>query len=259
MRKLLLVLICLPLSLAAQNKFGYFSYRAVLDSLPQFHEAIDGYNKLKQRCNEEIEHNELRLTRTYVSFLDGHRNFPEPILRKRQNELQQLIDNSVHFRDEVKMWLREAKDSLCAPCYDTIAVALKRVCTELKYSYAIDTDKNIYRYINPEMGEDITGYILKAIFHPELPLVEIVETEEETGDVVTEAVETTAAETVEETTEAEADSETENAMAAENATETENATEGEAATETENVTEKAEATEENSTVGSENADTEQAS
>lgn len=164
--------------LVAQNKFGYFSYKAVLDSLPQYHEAINEYNKLKQRCNEEIEHNELRLTRTYVSFLDGHRNFPEPILRKRQNELQQMIDNSVHFRDEVKKWLREAKDSFCAPCYDTIAVALKKVCTEMNLAYAIDVDRNIYKYINPEMGVDITEYILKAIFHPELPLVEIVEPEQ---------------------------------------------------------------------------------
>ena len=228
-------MICLPLSLAAQNKFGYFSYRAVLDSLPQFHEAIDGYNKLKQRCNEEIEHNELRLTRTYVSFLDGHRNFPEPILRKRQNELQQLIDNSVHFRDEVKKWLREAKDSLCAPCYDTIAVALRRVCTELKLSYAIDTDKNIYKYINPEMGEDITGYILKAIFHPELPLVEIVETEEVVEECVVETVEAETAETVE--TEKEA----------------------EVVTETESVMEEAEATEEDAAVETETNDTEQAS
>lgn len=178
MRKFLLILVCSPMFLVAQNKFGYFSYNAVLDSLPQYHEAINEYNKLKQRCNEEIEHNELRLTRTYVSFLDGHRNFPEPILRKRQNELQQMIDNSVHFRDEVKKWLREAKDSFCAPCYDTIAVALKRVCTELDLAYAIDTDRNIYKYINPEMGVDITEYILKAIFHPELPLVEIVEPEQ---------------------------------------------------------------------------------
>ena len=178
MRKLLLILVCSPMFLVAQNKFGYFSYKAVLDSLPQYHEAINEYNKLKQRCNEEIEHNELRLTRTYVSFLDGHRNFPEPILRKRQNELQQMIDNSVHFRDEVKKWLREAKDSFCAPCYDTIAVALKKVCTEMNLAYAIDVDRNIYKYINPEMGVDITEYILKAIFHPELPLVEIVEPEQ---------------------------------------------------------------------------------
>lgn len=178
MRKFLLILVCSPMFLVAQNKFGYFSYNAVLDSLPQYHEAINEYNKLKQRCNEEIEHNELRLTRTYVSFLDGHRNFPEPILRKRQNELQQMIDNSVHFRDEVKKWLREAKDSFCAPCYDTIAVALKRVCTEMNLAYAIDIDRNIYKYINPEMGVDITEYILKAIFHPELTLVEIVEPEQ---------------------------------------------------------------------------------
>lgn len=178
--------------LVAQNKFGYFSYSAVLDSLPQYHEAMNEYNKLKQRCNEEIEHNELQLTRTYVAFLDGHRSFPEPILRKRQNELQQLIDNSVHFRDELKRWLREAKDSFCAPCYDTIDVALKRVCTEMKLAYAIDIDRRTYKYINPEMGENITELILKAIFHPELPLVEIVVTEEDTPGTAVSSEETVA-------------------------------------------------------------------
>ena len=203
MRKLLLVLLCTPMFLVAQNKFGYFSYSAVLDSLPQYHEAMNEYNKLKQRCNEEIEHNELQLTRTYVAFLDGHRSFPEPILRKRQNELQQMIDNSVHFRDELKKWLREAKDSFCAPCYDTIDIALERVCTEMKLAYAIDIDRRTYKYINPEMGEDITGLILKAIFHPELPLVEIVEVEEETAETTVLPEETVATTEVTEVTEEE--------------------------------------------------------
>ena len=48
----------------------------------------------------------------------------------------------------------------------------------MNLAYAIDVDRNIYKYINPEMGVDITEYILKAIFHPELPLVEIVEPEQ---------------------------------------------------------------------------------
>ena len=114
MRKLLLLLLFSPLALVAQNKFGYFSYKAVLDSLPQYAIAMESYDKLKQRCLKEIDHNEQQLTRYYVAFLDGHREFPEPILRKRQKELQQMIDNSIVFRNELKAWLRHAKDSLAA-------------------------------------------------------------------------------------------------------------------------------------------------
>ena len=112
MRKLLFLLIFSPLALFSQSKFGYFSFDSVLDSLPQYKVAMDDYDKLKKRCLKEIEHNEQELTRFYVAFLDGHRDFPEPILRKRQKELQQMIDNSVLFRDQLKVWLRHAKDSL---------------------------------------------------------------------------------------------------------------------------------------------------
>lgn len=175
MRKLLFLLVISPLAIVAQTKFGYFSYSAVLDSLPQYKEAMQDYDKLKERCMKEIDHNELQLTRFYVAFLDGQREFPEPILRKRQKELQQMIDNSVVFRDQLKVWLRHAKDSLTVPSRQAIDSALCRVCSELSLSHAVDTDRSGYRYINPEFGEDITEEILSVIFHPELPLRNAVE------------------------------------------------------------------------------------
>ena len=159
----------------SQNKFGYFSYKAVLDSLPQYKIAMDGYDKLKKRCLKEIDHNEQELTRFYVAFLDGQRDFPEPILRKRQKELQQLIDNSISFRDELKRWLRHAKDSLTETSRLAVDSALPRVCEELSLSYAIDTDNGGYRYINPVFGQDITADIISVILYPERPLREVVE------------------------------------------------------------------------------------
>lgn len=173
-----------PLVLMAQNKFGYFSYKAVLDSLPQYKVAMENYDKLKQRCLKEIEHNEQQLTRFYVAFLDGQREFPEPILRKRQKELQQMIDNGIVFRDQLKAWLRHAKDSLVASSRLAVDSALPRVCTELSLSYAIDTDNGGYRYINPVFGQDITQDIISVILYPERPLREIV------VEVVTDSIAT---------------------------------------------------------------------
>lgn len=186
MRKLLLLFLFSPLVLMSQEKFGFFSYNAVLDSLPQYKVAMDSYNMLKQRCLKEIDHNEQELTRFYVAFLDGYRDFPEPILRKRQKELQQLIDNSIAFRDELKAWLRHAKDSLTASSRLLVDSALVRVCTELSLSYVIDTDNGGYRYINPLFGEDVTKDIVSAIIFPELPLRNVVECQEVATDSIME-------------------------------------------------------------------------
>lgn len=175
MRKLLLLFLFSPLVLMSQNKFGYFSYKAVLDSVPQYAVAMESYDKLKQRCLKEIDHNEQELTRFYVAFLDGQREFPEPILRKRQKELQQMIDNSIIFRNELKAWLRHAKDSLSAASYQMIDSVLPRVCEELSLSYILDIDKGGYKYINPMFGNDVTADIISVILRPELPLREVVE------------------------------------------------------------------------------------
>ena len=206
MRKLLFFLLLLPLAAMAQGKFGYFSYSEVLKSIPQYKKATESYNKLKQRCNDEIERNKIELTRNYVAFLNGQRDFPEPILRKRQKELQQLVDNSVAFRDQLKAWLLQAKDSLYAPCHNIVDQALVRVCSEMQLSYAVDTDNSVYRYINPAMGEDITQDIIAAILNPEAPVRSLVKPEEPAnvaGDENVEQIETGNSEEKSETSEAE--------------------------------------------------------
>lgn len=188
MRKLLFLLIFSPLALFSQSKFGYFSFDSVLDSLPQYKVAMDDYDKLKKRCLKEIEHNEQELTRFYVAFLDGHRDFPEPILRKRQKELQQMIDNSVLFRDQLKVWLRHAKDSLSASSRQLVDSALHRVCTELSLMYAINIDGGEYRYINRQFGQDITSDIVSVILYPERLLRDTVVAPVATDSVIVDAI-----------------------------------------------------------------------
>ncbi len=187
MRKLFLLLLLLPLATVAQTKFGYFSYDKVLKSLPQYKKATESYEKLKQRCNDEVERNKLELTRNYVAFLSGHRDFPEPILRKRQKELQQMIDNSIAFRDQLRVWLAQARDSLYAPCYKVVDEALQRVCTAMELAYAVDTDNGSYKYINPLLGEEITQDIINAILDPDALIRVLVKPEEKDKEIADDA------------------------------------------------------------------------
>ena len=181
MRKILLLLMFLPMLLSAQGKFGFYSHKEVLMAVPEYLLAIEEFELLKQRCNAEIERNEQELTRKYVAFLDGQQDFPEPILRKRQKELQQMVDNSVLFRDRLKVWLSQAKDSLLAPCNERVDIALAKVCERMDLAYAINSDELMYRYVNPKYGEEITPLVLEEVLNPTVetvpPVVECAEDE----------------------------------------------------------------------------------
>lgn len=157
--------------LSAQGKFGFYSHKEVLMAVPEYLLAIEEFELLKQRCNAEIERNEQELTRKYVAFLDGQQDFPEPILRKRQKELQQMVDNSVLFRDRLKVWLSLAKDSLLAPCNERVDIALAKVCERMDLAYAINSDEVMYRYVNPKYGEEITPLVLEEVLNPTVETV----------------------------------------------------------------------------------------
>lgn len=161
----------LPMLLSAQGKFGFYSHKEVLMAVPEYLLAIEEFELLKQRCNAEIERNEQELTRKYVAFLDGQQDFPEPILRKRQKELQQMVDNSVLFRDRLKVWLSLAKDSLLAPCNERVDIALAKVCERMDLAYAINSDEVMYRYVNPKYGEEITPLVLEEVLNPTVETV----------------------------------------------------------------------------------------
>ena len=163
MRKLLLILMFLPLMAVAQNTFGYFKYSQVLQQLPQYVQAQADYDELLARCEREIKHNEQELTRSYVAFLNGQYDFPEPILRKRQKELQDLVDRSIVFREQVKEWLVQAHDSLFSPLHAIVDSAVAAGCMHNNLAYAIDCEQAGSKFINPAIGFDVTEALLATI------------------------------------------------------------------------------------------------
>ena len=152
--------------MTAQNRFGYYSHSKAVEGVPGYRQSIAEYEILKQRCEAEIERNEQELTRKYVAFLDGQQDFPELILRKRQKELQQMVDNSVLFREQLSGWLRQAKDSLLAPHNAAVDAALVRVCLRHGLDFAFDSDVVQLRFINPNVGVDITSLVIDEVLNP---------------------------------------------------------------------------------------------
>lgn len=169
MRKFILLIIFLPLMASAQTKFGYFNYNELLKQHPQYLAIQTDYDSLVKRCEIEIERNEQELTRSYVAFLNGQQTFPEPILRKRQKELQELVDNSVKFREELKTWLVEAHDSLFAQLHATVDDVVARICLQNNLAYAVDLESAGYKFINPSYAYDITEVAIQMMNGVEAP------------------------------------------------------------------------------------------
>jgi outer membrane protein len=164
MRKYIFLLLLLPMTLTAQTlTFGYFRYNKVMEKMPEYGQICKDYEQLKKRCDSEIARNEEELTRSYVAYLDGQNEFPEPILRKRQKELQELVDKSILFREELRTWLTQAHDSLFAPMRAKIDDAVSRVCLHNNLAYIIDLDEAGYKFINPTCGFDITNALLGTL------------------------------------------------------------------------------------------------
>ena len=164
MRKYIFLLLLLPMAVVAQtNTFGYFRYKKVVEQLPEYQQVCNDYDELKKQCDAEIARNEEQLTRSYVAYLDGQNEFPEPILRKRQKELQELVDKSVLFRKELQTWLTAAHDSLFAPLRAKVDDAVSRVCMHNNLAYIIDLDEAGYKFINPTCGFDITNALLGTL------------------------------------------------------------------------------------------------
>lgn len=153
---LLLFMLVLPLQMAAQSHFGYFSYKAVTDSLPDMMAARQSLEILKGKYAAEIKRTEEEFNRKYADFLAGQKDFPQNILLKRQRELQQLMEAGIAFRKDCEKQIAEAEKNIYAPVKDKIRMAISAVGTEGGYDFLMNTDGDVLPYVNPLKGEDVT-------------------------------------------------------------------------------------------------------
>lgn len=147
------------------QRFGYFSYNEAIKSMPEYIQAQNSLEKLKKYYDQEMERSEQEFTKKFSEFIDGYKSFPENIMLKRQKELQQLMEQSMAFKNEAQQLLNKSENELMAPVHEKMKEALKKLGTERNYSYILNTDNNAYPFINTMngQGEDITDAVIKLI------------------------------------------------------------------------------------------------
>ncbi len=160
---LLIVLGVLSLTANAQTRFGYFSFDNVLKSMPDYVIAQRSIDDLRQKYDAEMKRAEDEFNSKYEEFLDVQKDLVPAILRKRQAELQEMMQKNINFKNESQRLLKQAEADAFAPVKNKLYNALTKVGQAQGYAFILNTDGDACPYVNPEMGEDATELIKEAL------------------------------------------------------------------------------------------------
>jgi outer membrane protein len=165
MKKFLLMLfvLAMPLVASAQVKFGYFSFSEILNTMPDRAIADRNLADLRLKYDAEMKRAENEFNAKYEEFLEGQRDFVPSILRKRQAELQEMMEKNVAFRKEAERLLKQAQDDAYAPLRKKINEAAAKVGRARSYAFILNTDGDACPYVDASMGEDATIFIRELL------------------------------------------------------------------------------------------------
>ena len=166
LKSFIFILLLLPISAAAQVKFGYLSYRTICQEMPQYVQAQQELLSLKTVYEQEAARGEEEFQRKFADFLQGQKDFPANILQKRQAELQELMDKGIKFRKEAENLLAEAEQKLVKDLSKKLDEAIVAVGMEMGYAFILNIDDNACPFINPLLGDDVSNVVREKLGIP---------------------------------------------------------------------------------------------
>lgn len=174
----IVLLLCAVLSVKAQDKgnittavaeqkpaatVGYFSYGNIITGIPDYAIAQQQIEELRVKYEAEAERVKKDFNDKYEAFLEGQKDFPPTILKKRQTELQELMQKNIAFKEESRRLLSEAERDIFAPLHDKISMALDKIGSEYNLTLIVNTDSDACPYINPSRSIDITDKLISLL------------------------------------------------------------------------------------------------
>lgn len=164
MKKTILILTLLLSTLLTSHaqdlKIGYFSYNAVLRSMPAYSTAVASVDKLRQQYAAELEAAQKEFNEKYELFLDQQNKLAESIRQKRQADLQTLLDRNEQFKKEAERLLAQAEKDAMAPLHAKLKAAIDKAGQQGGYAVILNTDSEVCPYIAPTLSEDVTATLL---------------------------------------------------------------------------------------------------
>lgn len=139
--------------------FGYFSYDEVLHSMPAYINAKNNIDNLARQFQEEANRSEAEFSKRYEAFLEEQHDLAPSILKKRQAELQDMMERNIAFKQESQRLLKEAERDAFAPLKEKITTALSQLGKERGLAFILNTDHDAVPWVDVELGVDLNAVL----------------------------------------------------------------------------------------------------
>ena len=163
LRSIVCLISILACSITAQAqtalRLASLSHNAVMQRMTQYHEAQKNLKALRSQYEAEAKRSEEDFQRKFVEFMDGQKDFPETILLKRQNELQNMLESNAKFRIKVQDLLAKAEKDLMSDVKAVLVEAVHAVAAEEGYGLVFNTDGDAISFIADGIATDITDKV----------------------------------------------------------------------------------------------------
>ena len=143
----------------AQPMVAYLSYSRALAAMPRYALVQRQLTLLREQYEAEQKRAAAEFNQKYEAFLEGRRDFPPTILRKRQSELQQLMAQAEAFGQQARQELSQAEDSLMAPLRQQLDKVLEDYGLQQGFAIIVNTDTNATCFLSPLLSTDISQQI----------------------------------------------------------------------------------------------------
>ncbi len=175
MRKIILLTLCVFAAITAGAQtvgdtvavkrpfFGYFSHSELLTNMAEYKVAEKSLSNLKAKYDAEAKRSADDFNAKYEDFIEGEKAFAPSIRLKRQQELEELIDKNINFRNESRKLLDSARAEALRPVELRLSEAVAKVGRENGFAFILNTDGGQLPFVNPECGINITNLIREAL------------------------------------------------------------------------------------------------
>ena len=144
-------------------KFGYLSYSQVLEAMDGYADTQKTIAALRQAYEQELARSEEVFSKQFSEYVDGQKSFPDNIRLKRQKELQQTMEQSLQFKQEAKALLKQKEEAALDVLRARLNGVISEIGTERGYAFVLNTDNNVYPFVNGGLGDDITNEVLTRL------------------------------------------------------------------------------------------------
>ncbi|NPD81892.1 OmpH family outer membrane protein [Prevotella sp. PINT] len=158
-----ILLATLSIPAMAQVKIGYFSYDAAIKSMPEYKATLDSVQAIRKEYEGEAKRAEEEFNTKYEAFLDNYDRLATSIRRKRQAEMQQLMESNVKFREETRRRISRTEEEAMDALRMKLNERVRLVAQKHGFSLILNTDNNACPFIDPMLGEDITALLNEDI------------------------------------------------------------------------------------------------